>query len=278
MTLTSQDFNYVRELVNKNSAIVLEDGKEYLVESRLAPLLRQLGASSIAELVKILKQARTSSLHTNVVEALTTNETSFFRDKSPFDALESDIIPNLIKSNELTRTLKIWSAACSSGQEAYSIALLLREKFPILADWKLTILGTDINTEILARAKGGIFTQLEVSRGLPAAYLVKYFKKIGREWQLQDSIRTQVEFKTMNLAQTWTLAEKFDVVFLRNVLIYFSNETKRQILAQLKNHLRRDGWLFLGSAETPIMLDHAYERVKMGSASCYRLVNKIGEK
>lgn len=278
MTLTSQDFNYVRELVNKNSAIVLEDGKEYLVESRLAPLLRQLGASSIAELVKILKQARTSSLHTNVVEALTTNETSFFRDKSPFDALESDIIPNLIKSNELTRTLKIWSAACSSGQEAYSIALLLREKFPILADWKLTILGTDINTEILTRAKGGIFTQLEVSRGLPAAYLVKYFKKIGREWQLQDSIRTQVEFKTMNLAQTWTLAEKFDVVFLRNVLIYFSNETKRQILAQLKNHLRRDGWLFLGSAETPIMLDHAYERVKMGSASCYRLVNKIGEK
>ena len=270
-TLTAGDFEFVRALVHEHAAIVLEPSKTYLVESRLAPLVRAIGADSIGDLVARLRTGHDAQqLRRRVVDAMTTNETSWYRDLSPFEALETTILPQLIAARQETRALNIWSAACSSGQEPYSVAMLLRERFPQLAGWNVRIIATDISAEMLGRAAAGTYSQLEVNRGLPSAYLVKYFTRAGADWQIRDDIRAMVEFRALNLAQPWGFMPPIDVLLLRNVLIYFDVATKREILARARGVLRPDGYLFLGTAETTLSIDDAFTRVTVGRTTVYQ--------
>jgi chemotaxis protein methyltransferase CheR len=277
MTMGANDFEYVQELVRKRSAIVLEAGKEYLVESRLSAVARAEGFASIEHLVVELRRTQANGLHRKVIEAMTTNETAFFRDLHPFEALRAQLIPELMQRRGAQRQLTIWCAACSSGQEPYTIAMLLREYFPALGGWRVRILGTDLSREVLDRAKAARYSQAEVNRGLPAAFLVKYFRKQGVEWQVVDDIRRIVEFGELNLNEVWSGVPPCDLVFMRNVLIYFDVETKKTILAKLRRVLRPDGYLFLGGAETTMNLDDAYQRVVFAkNGGCYRLGSQEG--
>jgi chemotaxis protein methyltransferase CheR len=271
MSLSVQDFEYIRTLVQQRSAIVLESDKHYLAETRLAVLARREGLQSVDELLGHLYAAPVNGLHQKVVEAMSTNETSFFRDVHPFENLRQRVLPELIARRLATRCLTIWCAACSSGQEPYSVAMLLREHFPHLTGWNVRILASDLSTEMLERARLGRYSQMEINRGLPAALLVKYFSKQGDEWIIKDDVRRMVEFRPINLAAAWPVLPYMDVVLLRNVLIYFDVATKKQILGQLQGVLRPDGYLFLGGAETTINLDEAYERVQYDRFSCYQL-------
>lgn len=271
MTLTPLEFEYLRKLVHSHSAIVLDDGKEYLIESRLASLLRQEGIPSIGGLVSQLQNQPFGRLHLNIVEAIATNETWFFRDLHPFDLLRYTVLQELYEQRSGERVLNIWSAGCSTGQEPYSIAMLLCELFPQFADWEIRIIASDISQAALQRARSGKYRLLEVNRGLPAAFLVKYFLQVGDEWQICDRVRQMVQFEQINLAASWPGMPHLDIVFMRNVLIYFDVPTKKQILAKLHQRLGSPGYLFLGGAETTITLDREFEIIKANSATCYRL-------
>jgi chemotaxis protein methyltransferase CheR len=269
MGIASQDFDYVREMVRQQSAIVLEPGKEYLVESRLQTLARAEGFGSLEQFLAELR-ARPMALQKKVVEAMTTNETSFFRDLHPFDVLKSTLIPELLKRNAATRRIDIWCAACSSGQEPYTIAMTLADAIPAVDQWAIRILATDLSGEMLERTRAGRYSQLEVNRGLPAAMLVKHFQKTGTEWQVHERLRRMVEVRPLNLIEPFLGMPAFDVVFLRNVLIYFDVPTKRSILQKTRKVMRPDGWLFLGGAETTINVDDGWSRLQVGKGVCYR--------
>jgi chemotaxis protein methyltransferase CheR len=269
MTLTASDFAYISGLVRRDSAIVLEPGKEYLVEARLMPLARQMGAATVAEFVARAQQRPEPETQRRIVDALTTNETSFFRDGEPFAAMTGIVLPELLASRTNTRHIRVWSAACSSGQEAYTLAMQLHDSLP--NGWSFDILGTDISTEMLARAEAGKYTQLEVNRGLPAASLVRHFERVGAHWQVSPQLRKCASFRRLNLAAPYPPMPQFDVIFLRNVLIYFDVATKRGVLNRVRSLLRPDGWLFLGSAETTIGIDEHFDRVVTGRTSAYRL-------
>jgi chemotaxis protein methyltransferase CheR len=271
MPLNPSHFDFVRTLLHQRSAIVLGSEKAYLVETRLLPLARQEGLPSVDALVERLRQRPSMVLEQRVVEALATNETSFFRDLRPFDVLRDTVLPGLMQRRAGERALTIWCAACSSGQEPYSVALLIREHFPRLLDWRLRILACDLSTEMIERARQGRFNQIEVNRGLPARLLVKYFERHGLGWQLRDDVRRMVEFQAMNLAGMWPPLPPLDVVLLRNVLIYFDVDVRRQVLGKVRRLLRPDGALFLGGAETTLNLDDAFERVQLNGAGYYRL-------
>lgn len=271
MSISDSDFQFVRELLVARSGIVLEPGKEYLLEARLGPFVRDLGVPDVSGVIGLLRRSRQGELATRVVDALTTNETSFFRDAHPFDSLRTTIVPELIRRNASTRTLRIWSAACSTGQEPYSIGMVLLEHFPELASWNVRILATDLAETVLARARAGRYRQLEVNRGLPASYLAKYFERDGLEWKVVDALRQKVEVRALNLIGDWGPMPRFDVVFLRNVLIYFDVETKRRILARVRQQLQPEGWLFLGSAETTLQIDDSFRRVPIERGQAYRL-------
>jgi len=271
MSIRPEDFDYVREMVYDHSAIVLNPGKEYLVESRMQPLINQQGLDSIAALVAALRSKPYSNLHKDVIEAMTTNETSFFRDMHPFEAVRKNIFPEMMKSRANTRALHIWCGACSSGQEPYSLAMLIREHFPMLNSWKVNITASDLSDEILAKARQGCYGPLEVNRGLPAPLLVKYFERHGTEWKVKDILRDMITFHQMNLTGVWDVMPHLDMVMLRNVLIYFDQDTKRSILGNIRRLLKPDGYLFLGSAETTFNIDDAFERVMLGRAVAYRL-------
>ena len=269
--LSNVDLTYLRGLVREQSAIVIDESKTYLIESRLEPVARRNGLGSLEELVARLRLQRTGPLHDLVVDAMTTNETSFFRDLHPWRALEHHVLPDLLERRKVQRTLTFWCGACSSGQEPYSLAMLLRDRFPeIVAGWKVRIIATDLSEEMLARASAGRFTQLEVNRGLPAPMLVKHFRRDGAFWQVSDEIRRMVDFSPFNLVKPWPYLPPVDVVFLRNVLIYFDLPTKREILGRIRTVLRDDGNLFLGTAETTLNIDERYERVSLGRATTYR--------
>ena len=270
-TISESDFSYVQKLVLERSAIVLEPSKAYLAESRLVSVARAQGLKSLGELITKLRSERFGGLHTQVVEAMTTNETSFFRDAHPFEALRTTVLPELIAKREQQRTLRIWSAASSSGQEPYTLAMLLREHFPVLKSWNVRILATDLSNEMVERTKTGQYSQLEMNRGLPATYLVKYFQRRGVSWQANDDLRSLLDCRQMNLAAPWPALPQTDIVFIRNVLIYFDQATKRDILGKIRRLLPPDGCLFLGGAETTLNLDDGYERVSAGKASFYRL-------
>jgi chemotaxis protein methyltransferase CheR len=273
MTLSANEFAFISGLMRRDAAIVLEPGKEYLVEARLLPLARQSGLATVSEFVHQAQQRTDPEVSQKIVNALTTNETSWFRDSEPFTALTSTVLPDLVPNRDAGRGLRIWSAACSSGQEPYSLAMALRDGLPSGFNYEIT--GTDISTEMLRRAEAGQFTQLEVNRGLPATMLVKYFERDGLNWHVSPVLRKSVKFRWLNLAATLPPMQPFDVIFLRNVLIYFDVETKRSVLNRVSSLLRPDGWLFLGSAETTIGIDERFERIPTGRTSAYRLRSQV---
>ncbi len=270
MSIAVRDSSYVRDLVRERAAIVLDESKGYLLEARLLPIVRRQELASIGDLVGQLRGRPFGDLHRRVVEAMTTNETSFFRDLHPFEALRHHLVPELVEQRAAERRLRVWCAACSSGQEPYSIAMLLDQHFPELAAWDVSILGTDLSTEMLERAREGAYTKLEVNRGLPAPLLVRYFQADGPMWQLKEPVRRRVTFEEMNLVEAWPPMPTQDVVFMRNVLIYFDVETKREVLSRVRRVLRPGGVLFLGAAETTLNLDAGFERVVLGKSTGYR--------
>jgi chemotaxis protein methyltransferase CheR len=271
MTISASEFDYIRRVVLEQSAIVLEEDKQYLAESRLLPLARREGFDSIASMVAWLGAKKFDGLQRKVVEAMTTNETSFFRDFHPFEALRKSILPDLVLRRASSKELSFWSAACSSGQEPYSLAMVLQEHFPSLADWNVKIIATELSTEMLARAREGRYSQLEVNRGLPATLLIKYFRQHGTDWQISEHLRRRVEFQIVNLAEAWPLLPPMDVILMRNVLIYFGLDTKKRILGRVRQLLKPDGFLFLGGAETTFNLDDAFERVQFDRTICYHV-------
>lgn len=271
MSLATNDFEYISTMVRERSAIVLERGKEYLIEARLLPLVRERGAEGVAGLVHELRRSPNSPLRDQVVEAMTTNETSFFRDVHPFTALSDQILPDLIRARGGERTLNIWSAACSSGQEPYTIAMLIHDLVGADPTWRTRILATDLSPAMLERTKQGMYSQFEVNRGLPANMLIRHFRKQGLQWQIEDSLRRMVETRIVNLDQEFVNIARMDIVFMRNVLIYFDATTKRQILARVRRAMRPDGYLILGGAETTLNLDDSFDRVQIGRAPVYRL-------
>lgn len=270
--LTGDDFDFVAKLVREESAIVLESDKLYLVEARLVPVARREGFESIGELVKGVRGAGGITLRNKVVEAMTTNETSFFRDITPFQALKDHVLPQLTASRQDKKELNIWCAASSTGQEPYTIAMTLREHFPDLSEWKITFIASDLSLDVLERAKEGYFSQLEINRGLPAPMLVKYFSKEGAEWRVKQELRDMIDFRQINLIGNWPPMPKFDIVFVRNVLIYFDPDVKRAILANMQRKMAPDAFLFLGSAETTLNISDSFTRVKFDKGACYRLV------
>lgn len=272
MALSPAAFHYVRDLVRAESAISLPDGKEYLVEARLAPVAEREGLSSVAELVDRLVLGK-PGLRDDVVQAMTTNETSFFRDLHPFQALRDVVLPEAIAANG-GRRLRLWSAAASTGQEAYSLAMLVQEHFAAVPD--VTILGTDLSRDVLARATAGRFSQLEVNRGLPAALLVRYFERSGAEYLVKPDLRRRVEFRQLNLARPWPPIPQMDVVLLRNVLIYFDPPARLAVLDQVARVLAPGGVLFLGGTETTYGLTEGWERVLVGRTSFYRPATATG--
>jgi chemotaxis protein methyltransferase CheR len=274
MSLTPADFDYVRALVRQRAAIVLDDDKAYLAETRLLPLARALALGSVTDLVARLRAGPANGLHRQVVEAMTTNETSFFRDILPFESLRREVLPELRRRRTAERRLRLWSAACSTGQEPYCLAMLLCEQFGPPAGWDVRVVASDLSTEVLERARRGRYSQLEVSRGLPAPLLARYFQPQGAEWQVKDDVRRLVDYRQLNLIEPWPDLPPLDVIFLRNVLIYFDVATKRQVLGRVRRLLRPDGYLFLGGAETTLNLDDAFERVEFQRAGCYRLRQK----
>jgi chemotaxis protein methyltransferase CheR len=270
MTIAAADFAYVRELVHRRSAIFLETGKEYLVETRLLPIVQASGEGSLDRLVSRLRSSPEGSLHKRVVEAMTTNETSWFRDRHPYDALESVILPDLFLRRANERRLTIWSAAAASGQEAYSIAMVLHDRLAADPTWNLRVLATDLSEEMVRRTKAGRYSQLEINRGLPAAKLVRHFTRAGTEWQVNEPLRRMVDVRQLNLDAPFPPLPPVDVMFLRNVLIYFKVDTKRHIFDRVRRVLRPGGYLVLGAAETTLNVD-AFERVPLDKATVYRL-------
>ena len=276
MPITSLEFGVVRKLVHERAAIVLEPGKEYLVESRLAPLAKADGCT-LNELIARLRAGTDRALNDRalddrVVEALTTNETAFFRDVKPFEILKNVVMPEVLARKAASRSLSIWCAASSSGQEPYTIAMVLREHFPQLVNWKVRIFCTDISTEMVARTKSGRYSQLEVGRGMPAPLLVKYFNRAGLEWEVNADLKKWVDVRALNLAAAWGVLPRQDIVFCRNVLIYFDVDTKKSILRRIGDLMKPDGYMFLGAAETTRGLEDQFESLQVGTSGCYRIV------
>ena len=263
----SENYRFLQEHVYSQSGIVLEGGKHYLFESRLAPIVRQLGLGSINDLCALLRATREIEVGRQVVEAMTTNETYFFRDPGHYDAIRSVLLPKLKEERRDYRRLRFWSAAASTGQEAYSLAMLLLQEG--LSDWNIQILGTDFSAPVVERAGLGKYQQIEVNRGLPTALLVKHFRRSGVDWQLSEPVRRLASFETIDLRQSMRALGPFDLVFCRNVMIYFDAETKKNILRQLHGTLFRGGWLMLGGAETAFGVEDLFDRETVGSAIVY---------
>ncbi|MDJ1158137.1 protein-glutamate O-methyltransferase CheR [Chelatococcus sp. SYSU_G07232] len=252
--MTEVDFDFLRAFLHARSGLTLTAEKRYLVDSRLGPVCRRQNLDTLGDLVALLRTGRAIELERLVVEAMTTNETFFFRDKGPFELFRDVLLPQLLMARALTRRLRIWCAAASTGQEPYSLAMILDEAAAQLAGWRVEIIATDLSTEVIARAKAGLYTQFEVQRGLPIQFLLKYFTQAGDMWQIADKLRDMVDFRTLNLLRDFSVLGEFDIVFCRNVLIYFDVPTKMNVLRRLADRLAPDGALFLGAAETVIGL------------------------
>jgi chemotaxis protein methyltransferase CheR len=253
------DFNLLAKLVKERSGLTLTRDKAYLLESRLLPVARKWNLRTLDDLVSRLRKLPDVAMVRDVVEAMTTNESFFFRDIKPFEQFRTVLLPHLLQARAAKRSLRIWSAACSSGQEAYSLAMLLKEEKARLAGWNIDIVATDLSTEILAKAQAGLYTQFEVQRGLPIQYLIKYFKQLGDRWQIDASIREMVRYRPLNLLEDFSALGTFDVVFCRNVLIYFDQPTKAAVLTRLARQLASDGFLYLGGAETVVGITDRFQ-------------------
>ncbi len=259
--MTGLDYEYFRKFLRERSGLVLSADKHYLLESRLLPVARRAGLASLAGLVHRLRGIDCEALAAEVVEAMTTNESFFFRDKIPFEHFRDTIIPRLIAARNHRRRIRIWCAAASTGQEPYSLAMSIKEMGDRLSGWQIEIIATDISSEALRRARSGIYSQFEVQRGLPIMLLLKYFKQIGENWQIGPDIRAMVQFRVLNLISDFSRLGMFDLVFCRNVLIYFDQPTKISVLDRLAQNLDRDGYLVLGAAETVVGLTDSLKPV-----------------
>ena len=266
------DFSWVRELVRTKAAIVLDDRKRYLVESRLTPVARAHGFGGIAELVLAIRSGRRRDLVEEVVDAMTTNETSFFRDGVPWQAMREHVLPDIIARRRTRRRLRVWSAACSTGQEPYTLSMLLREHFPQVLDWNLEILATDISPSVLGKAQAGEYMRTEIGRGLLPGLRERYFDESeNKRWIIKDEVRKPVRFERLNLAAPWpSWVGTFDIIFVRNVLIYFDVPTKKDILSRMEKRLAPDGYLLLGSGETTLNLDLGLRRRQADRAWFYQ--------
>jgi chemotaxis protein methyltransferase CheR len=248
--MNANDFTFIAGLLKSRSGLIITPDKTYLLETRLSPMMREHGLAGLAALIEILRQPTSEALRDRVVDAMTTNETSFFRDNHPFETLRKSVLPGLIERRAASRSLRIWSAACSTGQEPYSLAMVLKDHFPILAGWRVEIVATDISPSVLERAKSGLYSTFEVQRGLPIQMLVRHFDQVGNEWRVKDDLRRNISFRPANLLQDFSALGTFDVVLCRNVLIYFDQETKTRILRAIAKNLASDGSLLLGGAES----------------------------
>ena len=255
------DFSLFADLVKKESGIHLTEDKAYLLESRLMTVARKHNLENLDTLADNLRSNKTAPLVNDIVEAMTTNESSFFRDQRPFDQFRNFVLPRLIQSRREKKLIRIWSAACSSGQEPYSLAMVLHEEQAKLPGWKIEIIATDISNEMVEKAKKGTYNQFEVQRGLPIQLLVKFFKQDGDRWTVKDELRRGISFKTFNLMDDASSLGVFDVIFCRNVLIYFYSETKGKVLENISRRLTEDGLLFLGGAETIIGVTDRFKSV-----------------
>jgi chemotaxis protein methyltransferase CheR len=260
------NYRFLQEHVYSHAGLVLEGDKHYLFECRLSPIVRQLGLDSINDLCVLIQSYRQPEVGHRVVEAMTTNETYFFRDPAQYDAIRTVLLPRLIEDRRGTKTLRFWSAASSTGQEAYSLAMLLIEAG--LSDWNIQILGTDFSSQVVERARSGKYQQIEVNRGLPSTLLIKYFARSGTEWQLSNQVCRMVGFETIDLRNSMRALGPYDLVFCRNVMIYFDAKTKMNILKELHGTIFRGGWLLLGGAET-FGAEERFERLTLGNATAY---------
>jgi chemotaxis protein methyltransferase CheR len=249
------DYGYLRQLVFALSQNVLDPARDYLFDARLQKLLRNHGMTRLEELVEHLRVGKNPALERAIAEAMTINETSFFRDSRPFEVLRTELLPSLIEARRQARSLRFWSAACSTGQEAYSLAMLMREQFFLLAGWDIQVEGTDISAEVVERAQAGRYHRIEMNRGLPARFVVRYFDRVGEDWVVKPEVRAMCKFRQGNLCGPQLpfrrAGDRFDAIFLRNVMLYFAQETRRSVLAYVHQLLAPDGVLFLGSTEQP---------------------------
>ena len=268
---TAVDYGYLRELVFGLSRNVLDPSRDYLFETRLSKLLRNQGMSHLEDLVRRLRAKKDPALERAIAEAMTINETSFFRDTRPFELLRTELLPKIIEGRRATRSLRFWSAACSTGQEGYSLGMLLREHFPMLVGWNLRIEGTDLSNEVVERAQSGRYHRIEINRGLPARFVVRYFDHVGEDWTIKSEVRTLCNFRQANLCAPQLPFNRstdcFDVIFLRNVMLYFSQETRKTLLAGIHRLLAPDGILFLGSSEQPA--DSSLWTSALAGGTCY---------
>jgi chemotaxis protein methyltransferase CheR len=272
MPIGGSDFDYICSLIREKTAIILDPGKEYLVDVRLSMLAACEGFESVENLISGLRKNSFNALHQKVVEAMTVNETSFFRDIETCHALKERVLPELMAKRSKQRQLNLWSAACSSGQEPYSLAMLIREHFQELDGWAVQFIASDISTGMLKKAEAGIYNKIEVNRGLPVNFLLKYFQKRGDQWHIREDLRRMIRFQKINLAESLTGMPPMDIILMKNVMIYFDKQMKKRILDHLHHILKPDGYLFLGVAESTVDFSSAFERVQWDQACCFRRV------
>ncbi len=260
--MTQEEFDYLRDMLKARSGLVLGDEKRYLLESRLMPVAREIGLESLSGLVSNLKADNGDELRAKVTQAMTINESFFFRDKTPFDNFEKIMVPAMLESSiAASRKMRIWCAAASTGQEPYSLAILIKEMGEKLAGWNIEIIGTDLSEEVLEKAKAGLYSQFEVQRGVPIQLMVKYFQQTGSMWQIDSAIRSMVTYRHFNLLEDYTPLGTFDIIFCRNVLIYFDPTTKSDMLARMSKRMRPESFLVLGAAETVIGISEEFKPV-----------------
>lgn len=271
MTISDSSFAFVSDLARRETAMLYDPGKEYLVEARLLPLAREAGCPDVDSYV--LRLQVDGAERTKALDALTINETSWFRDNTPYQAFTQLMLPQVIAARQHVRHVSIWSAACSSGQEAYSLAMLLDEHLP--SGWTAQILATDVSAKMLARVDAGRYSQVEMNRGLPATSLVKYFSRTGSEWEVNDDLKKMVRTQHLNLSTSFPLLPTFDIVFIRNVLIYFDLDTKRDILRRISQVISPDGFMLLGSSETTLDLDDHWDREAHGRVQLHRPAGRV---
>ncbi len=269
MSIATTDFEYLASLIAKRTGNVVTASQDYLLESRLAGVVRELGLPSLDSLVRQIRHQRDHQLEDRIAEAMTINETSFFRDPNVFETLRDHIIPDLLSRRQQVKQLTIWCAACSSGQEPYTIAMLLKENFPELKNWNVKILCTDYSLQMVERTRSGTYTQFEVNRGLPAKLLVKYFDRQGMRWSVKDDLRAMMEYRTCNLTENLSSIPPADLVMLRNVLIYFDKPTKENVFAKISRVMKKDGFILLGGGETTVNLDTPFRTEMAGKTPVF---------
>ncbi|MFZ0393825.1 MAG: protein-glutamate O-methyltransferase CheR [Terracidiphilus sp.] len=265
---SSADYAYLRRVVLGRSQNVLDPSRDSLFETKLAPLMRNCGLRDVRELVEHMRRTPDEQLESAVATAMTVNETSFFRDSRPFELMRTELLPKLIAARRKTRTLRLWSAACSTGQETYSLAMLIRENFHLLSGWKIHVEGSDISKSVLERARAGIYERIEVNRGLAARYLARYFERVGERWEVKPEIRAMCRFRQMNLCDIpMPFSQRFDVILMRNVMLYLGPASRRAVMAEAHRLLASDGVLIMGATEQPA--DKEMWRAEIVAGACF---------